>query len=85
MKKTKAQNNKVSIGTALITGGSQRLGKEMAISLAEKKYNVVIHYNKSKKLATELTNFLQEKYQIKTAIIDGDLNKPKSAKKLLIL
>lgn len=82
MKKTKAQNNKVSIGTALITGGSQRLGKEMAIFLAQKKYNIVIHYNNSKKMANELAIFLQEKYLVQTSIIHGDLNNPKSAKKI---
>ena len=82
MKPIKTAKKNISQGTALITGGSQRLGREMAISLAEKKYNVIIHYNKSKKLATELTNFLQEKYQIKTAIIGGDLNDPKSYKNI---
>ena len=47
--------------TALITGGSQRIGKEMAISLAKKGYNLVIHYNNSKEQATQLIQELKKK------------------------
>lgn len=82
MKPIKTTKKNISQGTALITGGSQRLGREMAISLAEKKYNVVIHYNNSKKLASDLAKFLQEKYLVQTAIIKGDLNKAESAKNI---
>jgi len=82
MKPIKTQNKKVRKGTALITGASQRLGKEMAIYLAQNNYNIVIHYNNSKKLASDLAEFLQEKYQVQTATIKGDLNKAESAKKI---
>ena len=40
--------------TALITGASQRIGKEMAISLAKKGYDLVVHYNNSKEQAIKL-------------------------------
>ncbi|MFM7557716.1 MAG: SDR family NAD(P)-dependent oxidoreductase, partial [Alphaproteobacteria bacterium] len=82
MKPTKTQNKKVRKGTALITGASQRLGKEMAIYFAQNNYNIVIHYNNSKKLASDLSEFLQEKFQVQTATIKGDLNKAESAKKI---
>ena len=68
---------------ALITGGSKRIGKEIAIFLARKGYDIVIHYNKSKKDAEELANFLSENYKIKTAIIDGDLSTKLSIKKII--
>ena len=32
---------------ALVTGGAVRLGRELALSLAEKKYNIALHYNGS--------------------------------------
>lgn len=35
----------------LITGGAQRIGQEIAIYFAKKGWNVVIHFNKSKKEA----------------------------------
>lgn len=37
----------------LITGGAKRLGKMMAISLAEERYEIVLHYNSSEKEALE--------------------------------
>ena len=33
--------------TVLITGGAKRVGKEIALSLANKDTNLIIHYNKS--------------------------------------
>ena len=33
--------------TVLITGGAKRVGKEIALSLANKNTNIIIHYNKS--------------------------------------
>ena len=38
----------------LITGGAQRIGKEIAMYFAKKGWNVVIHFNKSKKEAITL-------------------------------
>lgn len=68
--------------TALITGASQRLGKEMAICLAKKGFDLVIHYNKSQAQATQLLQELKQNYNINGAIIDGDLSDKSSAKKI---
>ena len=35
----------------LITGGSKRIGKEIAINFAKQGYNIILHYNTSKKEA----------------------------------
>lgn len=58
---------------ALITGGSKRIGKEMAIFLAQNGYDVVIHFNKSSQQAQELADFLIQKFGVKSAIVGGDL------------
>ena len=44
---------------ALITGGAKRIGKGIALSLAENGYDVVIHYSESKKEAEELVTKLK--------------------------
>ncbi len=72
----------INKNTALITGASQRLGKEMAICLAKKGFDLVIHYNKSQAQATQLLQELKQNYNINGAIIDGDLSDKSSAKKI---
>ena len=39
--------------TALITGAAKRVGREIALDLAQKGANIVLHYNHSKKEAEE--------------------------------
>ena len=68
--------------TALITGSSHRLGKEMAIFLAKNKYNVVIHYNESYDSALELSKFLQNEFSINSETIGGDLSDKDSCIKI---
>jgi NAD(P)-dependent dehydrogenase (short-subunit alcohol dehydrogenase family) len=70
----------INRNTALITGGSHRIGKEMAIALAKKGYNVVIHYNNSKKASIELAEFLQKQFGIESSTISGDLFDKNSVK-----
>lgn len=48
----------------LITGGATRLAKEIAISLTENNYLVVVHYNSSKKEAINLKESLGDKCEI---------------------
>lgn len=48
--------------TVLITGGARRIGREMAIYMASKGWNVAVHYNKSQDEAFELVEYLHEKY-----------------------
>jgi pteridine reductase len=44
--------------TALITGGAQRIGKEMAVHLAANGWSIAIHYNRSEAPAKELADKL---------------------------
>ena len=67
--------------TALVTGGSQRIGKMICSAIAKNGWNVVIHFNKSKKKAKDLSDNLR-KYNIKTTCIKADLSKEKELKNL---
>ena len=48
--------------TALITGASKRIGRSLTEHLAEKGWNVVVHYNSSAKGANALVEELEKKY-----------------------
>lgn len=48
--------------TALITGASKRVGKAIAEHLAEKGWNIAIHFNSSEKPAEVLVKELSSKY-----------------------
>ncbi|WP_321348102.1 SDR family NAD(P)-dependent oxidoreductase [uncultured Draconibacterium sp.] len=48
--------------TALITGASKRIGRSLTEHLAQKGWNVVVHYNSSAKGANELVAELSSKY-----------------------
>jgi hypothetical protein len=58
--------------TALITGASSGIGKELAIIFAQNKINSVLVARNINKL-NELANFLSEKYHIKTIALNYDL------------
>lgn len=46
----------------LITGGAKRIGKAMAIHLAENGWSIAIHYNRSETEAAGLVKTLQQNY-----------------------
>lgn len=48
--------------TALITGASKRVGKALVLYLAERGWNIALHYNTSAKPAEALVNELSEKF-----------------------
>lgn len=41
---------------ALVTGAAKRIGKEIALHLASRGYNIILHYNSSEKEAHETAN-----------------------------
>jgi enoyl-[acyl-carrier protein] reductase III len=51
----------VSKKVALVTGGSRGIGREIAILLAEKGYNLVINYFRNRQAAAETEKLLKEK------------------------
>ena len=62
---------------ALITGGAKRIGREIAINLAKKGYDIVISYNNSEFEAQELKKIITEEFQIKCEIFKCNLEDEK--------
>jgi NAD(P)-dependent dehydrogenase (short-subunit alcohol dehydrogenase family) len=58
--------------TALVTGGAQRIGRALALSLAEDGYAVAVHYHGSHKAAEGLVEQIRNKGSAATAL-DADL------------
>ena len=57
---------------ALITGGAKRLGKAMALELAEQGIDIVIHFNSSSEEAEE-TRDLAKKNGVNAELLKADL------------
>ena len=68
----------------LITGGSTRIGKEIALHFSRKGWNIAIHYFKSYSKAKILKKIL-EKNSAKVILIKADLRKIKQVKKIIPL
>ncbi len=66
----------------LITGGSVRIGREICLAVAGNSNNVIIHYNKSLKQASNLKKSI-EKLGSKCAIIKCDLSKKRNIESLI--
>lgn len=65
--------------TALITGGSQGIGKAISLALAEYGADVVINYRSNKKLAEETKKEINEK-GVNCRLVECDLSLPDSGK-----
>ena len=63
----------------LITGGAQRIGKAIAIYFANKGWNIALHYNQSKKEASNLKKKIIN-LGVKCWIVQGDLSNEKKTK-----
>ena len=68
--------------TALVTGASRGIGKEIARLLCQNGYNVVINYNKSEDKAKELLEELTEK-GLSARIFKADISNIKEANALV--
>jgi NAD(P)-dependent dehydrogenase (short-subunit alcohol dehydrogenase family) len=68
---------------ALITGGAKRIGREIALELASKGYDIAISYNSSKKEALNLAQEIIATKKVKCEIFQADLTDKEAAKKLI--
>ena len=68
--------------TILITGGSQRIGRSIALFLKDSNYNFIIHYNKSSKAARELKNIING-HGRDCEIVKTDLSKISDVKDII--
>lgn len=70
--------------TALITGAAKRLGKAMAIHLAEKGWNLALHYNSSANEAETVCFELREKFpKQRFELFQANLSKADEVEKLI--
>lgn len=69
-------------GAALITGGAKRLGRGMALSLAARGYDLVIHYQSSQAEA-ELLQAQVKDFGSSAHLLQGDLKDPHFIKSLI--
>ena len=70
--------------TAVITGSSQGIGRQIALEFAKNNYNVVINYNKSKNEAFELVEKIKKSGGTSIAV-QADVSKFQEAQKLIDL
>lgn len=68
---------------ALITGSAKRIGREIALMLAQNGYDIAINYNKSKTEAQKLASEISKKFKVEAEIFKCDLNISHEAKKLV--
>jgi len=74
------QVNKV----ALITGSSRGIGKAVALRLAEKGYDIVVNYARSKTAALEVVEQI-EKLGVKAIAVKANVGKPEKIKELFAI
>ncbi|MEM7240609.1 MAG: SDR family oxidoreductase [Pseudomonadota bacterium] len=67
---------------ALVTGASDRLGRAMALALAERGINVAIHYHKSADKAAKTTDEISS-HGVQSAMLQADLLDLDAAAKLV--
>jgi pteridine reductase len=67
---------------ALVTGASKRIGRAIALTLAEDGYNIVVHFNNSKEDALRLCREIEEK-NVEAWPIRADLGKPEGSRSLI--
>ena len=68
---------------ALVTGGAKRLGKEIAIFLAERGFEVAIHYHSSENSADKLVEYIKSKIGKNSVALRADLTKEVEVRELI--
>ena len=68
--------------TVLITGGAGRVGKVMALALADASANLILHYGSSTQAAKETQAEVQAK-GVEAHLLQADLNDPQQTKSLI--
>ena len=69
--------------TIFITGAAKRIGKEIALCFSEMGWNIIIHYNSSKKDADELANKINKDNPDTARAVQGNLDKEADIAKIL--
>ncbi len=69
--------------TAFITGATRGIGKEIAIKLAKEGYNVAINYRTMNEEVEKLKTEIEQNFDIKCALVQGDVSKFEDAEKMV--
>ena len=69
--------------TVFITGAAKRIGKAIALTFKDLGWNIIIHYNSSKKDADELANKINKDNPDTARTVQGDLDKEADITKIL--
>ena len=65
----------------LITGGSTRIGREIALHFSKKGWNIIIHYFRSSAKAKILKKII-EKNEVKVILVKDDLKNRKQVQNI---
>ena len=69
--------------TILITGAAKRIGKEIALTFKELGWNIIIHYNSSKKDAFDLADQINKDNPHSAKTVQGNLDVKEDIEKIL--
>ena len=69
--------------TIFITGAAKRIGKEIALTFKELGWNIIIHYNSSKKDADELADQINKDNPNSAKTVQGNLDIKEDIQKIL--
>ena len=69
--------------TIFITGAAKRIGKEIAITFKELSWNIIIHYNSSKKDADDLADQINKANPGSAKTVQGNLDIKEDVQKIL--
>ena len=69
--------------TILITGAAKRIGKEIALTFSDMGWNIIIHYNSSKKDAEDLQDILNSANPNSAKIIQANLDIQEDVERLI--
>ncbi len=72
----------MSHGTILITGAARRIGRQLALDLAETGWDVAVHCNTSRDEAEEVAALIRNKSR-RASVVTGDLENPKAPEKIM--
>ncbi len=69
--------------TAFITGATRGIGKEIAVKLAKEGYDVAINYRTMNEEVEKLKTEIEQNFDIKCALVQGDVSKFEDAEKMV--
>ncbi|NTU76942.1 MAG: SDR family NAD(P)-dependent oxidoreductase, partial [Alphaproteobacteria bacterium] len=77
-----ARERQIRQGVALVTGGAQRLGRGIALHLAQAGWDIALHYNASRKEAEETATSIRAMGQ-KAHLVQADLEDATAVARIL--